>query len=203
MKKGNGEVGLVKYSVTKIVIYPNDVLRVKTKKIEAISTRLIEEIEELKKELVEAENGAGLAATQLGIEGRFFGIKDPTTKKVQVFINPEITKSFGEKAFPLIVRDDKTTEDFLEGCLSFPDYYGTVRRHLKIEVKWQELINKKLVTKKKTLDGFEAIVWQHEADHLDGILFVDWIGLEGGKFYRWKGEKKEEWDVNKVIEGKL
>ncbi|MFA6602355.1 MAG: peptide deformylase [Candidatus Shapirobacteria bacterium] len=189
--------------MTKIVTYPNDVLRIKTKPIEKVQAKLIREIDELKKELVGAENGAGLAATQLGIEGRFFGIKDPVTKKVKVFINPEITKTYGEKAYPVIVKDDKTSEDFLEGCLSFPDYYGTVRRYLKIDVKWQELINKKLVTKKKALGGFEAIVWQHESDHLDGILFVDWIDLEGGKFYRWRGEKKEVWDVKKVIEGKL
>jgi peptide deformylase len=189
--------------VSKIIVYPNPVLRVKTEKIKEVTADLAEDIKALEEELVKAENGAGLAATQMGKERRFFGIKDSATKKVKVFINPKILRTWGEKTYPMLVRDDKTNEDFLEGCLSFPDYYGTVKRYLKILVRWDEVEGGKLVGKEKELNGFEAIVWQHESDHLDGVLFVDHIKRDGGKFYRWKGDKKEEWSVERVIEGAL
>jgi len=51
----------------------------------------------------------------------------------------------------------------------------------------------------KILEGFEAIVWQHESDHLDGVLFVDRVKEEGGKFYLWKEEKKVPMDVNEIL----
>ena len=49
------------------------------------------------------------------------------------------------------------------------------------------------------LNGFEAIVFQHELDHLDGILFIDYIKRDGGKFYKFVGEKKVEWSIDKVV----
>ncbi|MDD4938004.1 MAG: peptide deformylase [Candidatus Shapirobacteria bacterium] len=192
--------------MSKILIYPNKILRKKTKEIVKIDEQLIKEIDLLSKELAGAENGAGLAAPQIGISKRFFGIKDGE-KKVKVFINPKIKAASGERVYPMMVKEKsvdtksstETMEDFLEGCLSFPDFFGTVKRWLKIKVEWMELIDKKFVPKVQELTGFEAIVWQHESDHLEGKLFVDYIKLEGGKFYKWVGEKMVEWDVNKVI----
>ena len=160
-----------------------------------MTTALIKEIEELKKILVKSENGAGLAATQIGSVGRFFGLKNLNKKKTEIFINPKIVKTWGEKVYPKIIKDKNKTEDFLEGCLSFPNYYGTVRRYLKIEVEWMELRTPpmpRLRRASKILEGFEAIVWQHEADHLDGILFIDHIKRNGGKLYWWEGETKKE-----------
>ena len=96
--------------------------------------------------------------------------------------------------------------DFLEGCLSFPDLFGTVKRYLKIEVVWEEIVaignppkTKVLRRASKILEGFEAIVWQHESDHLEGILFVDRIKEEGGKFYLWTEDKKVLMDVDEIL----
>jgi len=178
-------------------------LRSVTPMIEVVDSKLVDDIAELEKILKNSDNGAGLAATQIGLNRRFFGLKDTKTKKVEVFINPEIEAVFGEKTYPMIKVEGKKDENFLEGCLSFPDYYGTVKRFLKVLVGWEEIEGGKLVYKEKELDGFEAIVWQHEADHLDGVLFVDHIKKEGGKFYRWIGDVKQVWDVGRVIEGKL
>lgn len=186
-----------------IVLFPDKALRIKTEKVGYLSDGLLKGIEEVKEVLAVSENGAGLAATQLAINQRFFGIKDAKTKEVSVYINPQITGVYGKSEYPVLVGKDHKEEDFLEGCLSFPNYYGTVKRFLKIEAKWQIIKNGQLKDKKGTLSGFEAIVFQHELDHLNGVVFVDRIQDEGGKFYKIVNEKLEKWDVDEVIKGKL
>jgi peptide deformylase len=178
----------------KIVIYPAKILRQKPEKLEIVDKQLLEEIGDLKKILEGGENAAGLAATQIGVNKRFFGSKELSDGKARIYINPKVEKNYGEKVFPKIVRDDKKEEDFLEGCLSFPGYFGTVKRFLEIDVSWDEINLKKqgLIRRKKKLGGFEAIVWQHENDHLDGIVFVDHVKKDKGKFFKEvNGEMKE------------
>ena len=51
-----------------------------------------------------------------------------------------------------------------------------------------------------TMEGFEAVVFQHEADHLDGVLFVDHIKNDRGKLYKFMGKKMVDWSVDKVLE---
>lgn len=188
----------------KILIYPNSVLRTKTEEIAAVDRNLIKEIADLVAVLNKSENGAGLAATQIGIKKRFFGLKETETRKVKVIINPKIETVWGEKTFPMLIKDDNKEENFLEGCLSFPNYYGTVKRYLKIKASWDELKKNKFSRVSKILGGFEAVVFQHESDHLDGVLFVDHVKEDGGKLYKWDEEKKMvKWDVKKVIKGEL
>lgn len=184
--------------MSKILVYPNKILREKTQEIKKIDKKLKTEISLLKKELEGAENGAGLAAPQIGISKSFFGIKGED-KKVKIFINPKIKITFGDRVCPKLINDKKEEEDFLEGCLSFPDFFGTVKRFLKISVEWVEIKDKKLVSKVKELTGFEAIVWQHESDHLDGILLIDHLKNEGGKLFKWNGKEMVEWSVEKII----
>jgi len=170
----------------KIVIYPAEILRQKTKDVENIDRRLLEEINDLKKILKNGENAAGLAAPQIGISKRFFGSKEISNGEALVFINPKIEKNYGGKVYPKIVGENKKEEDFLEGCLSFPKYFGTVKRFLKVDVSWDEIDSAKqnLKRKYKSLNGFEAIVWQHESDHLDGIVFIDHVKKNKGKLYK-------------------
>lgn len=165
----------------------------------AVDRGLLAEIADLKRLLGSNENGAGLAATQIGVARRFFGLKNRDNQEVRIFINPKVEKTYGERVYPWIVKEGGKKEQFLEGCLSFPDYYGTIRRYLKIDASWQEIDGEKLVSKSGTLGGLEAIVFQHEADHLDGVLFVDHIRRDRGKFYKWVGEEKIEWKVEEVI----
>ena len=175
----------------KIVIYPAEILRQKTEEVKEVDKKLLSEIEDLKKILKNGDNAAGLAAPQIGLNKRFFGSKELGKENVLVFINPKIEKVYGEKVYPKIIDENKKEDDFLEGCLSFPGFYGTVKRFLNIDVSWQEVDSTKqnLIKKNKTLGGFEAIVWQHESDHLEGIVFVDHIKEEGGKFFKDIGGK--------------
>jgi len=179
----------------KIVIYPAEILKEKTGEIKSVDKKLLVEIEDLKKILKNGDNAAGLAAPQIGLNKRFFGSKELGKGDVKVFINPKIEKIYGEKVYPKLIDENKKEEDFLEGCLSFPGFFGTVKRFLKIEVSWQEIEKGKLVTKNKILDGFEAIVWQHESDHLEGIVFIDHIKEENGKFFKDIAGKMEKWNL--------
>ncbi|MEI8068029.1 MAG: peptide deformylase [Candidatus Shapirobacteria bacterium] len=198
----------------KILVYPNKNLRIKTPEILGIDKKLLLEIRDLSKVLEKGSNAVGLAATQIGLQKRFFGIKDVESKKISIFLNPKIEKSYGEKVFPKVIKESSADaadsaeastakEDFLEGCLSFPNYFGTAKRYLKLDVSWQEIGKDGLVKKFKTLDAFEAIVFQHESDHLDGIVFVDHVKEDGGKFYKAVEDKMILWDVEKVVNGKL
>lgn len=187
-----------------IVLYPQEILRQKTKKVVKVDDQLISDVQELAQVLEASPNGAGLAAVQIGINQRFFGIKNSKTKKSKILINPEIIERMGSKDWIKIkseknLAEDKVKDDdFLEGCLSFPEVYGTVKRWLKIKVVWQELIKGRLRKKNKEMIGFEAIVFQHELDHLEGILFIDHIKKDGGKIYRQIGEKIVEIKLEEV-----
>ena len=181
----------------KIVIYPAEILRKKTEEIKEVDQKLFLEIEDLKKLLQDGNNAAGLAAPQIGLNKRFFGSKELGKEgKISIFINPKIEKTYGEKVYPKLVDEDKKETDFLEGCLSFPGFFGTVKRFLDLDVSWQVVEKGKLITKTKKMSGFEAIVWQHEFDHLEGIVFIDHIKEEGGKFYKDVGGKMEKTEIS-------
>lgn len=181
----------------KIVMYPDPVLRKETEVVVKVDKKIISEVEELKKILMNSENGAGLAAPQIGISKKILGIKE--NGRVRVLINPRLEKKWGEKVYPKMADENGNESDFLEGCLSFPDLYGTVKRYLKIEASWEEIEGGKLVKKNGILEGFGAIVWQHENDHLEGILFVDHVKEDGGKFYLWKDREKVPMNVDEVL----
>ena len=78
----------------------------------------------------------------------------------ETFINPNITKKSSEKS------------KHEEGCLSIPDFYAEIQRPSIIEVEWSDLKGK---INKETMTGLRAICMQHEIDHLDGILFIDYL----------------------------
>jgi len=103
--------------------------------------------------------GIGLAANQVGITQRFFGIGHDSFdnfKKPTILYNARMTKISEE------------VEIGEEGCLSFPGTYYNVYRAKEIEVEWQNMTGETLGAK---LKGLEARVFQHELDHINGITF--------------------------------
>lgn len=102
------------------------------------------------------EDGVGIASPQIGKNIR--AIVVDLGKKVDCYINPEITKT-----------SEKMIESE-EGCLSVPGKFGIVKRHKKISVR---ALNRHGRLVEMDLKKFQAIVFQHEIDHLDGILFID------------------------------
>ncbi len=141
----------------KIVTYPDPVLMRKAAPIEEIDNNICEIAQKMLDTMYDA-CGIGLAAPQIGLSKRLV-VMDATGQKTgeRVFINPQIIEERGE-----------TVEE--EGCLSFPDVMGNVKRSQYVTVTAYNLEGKKLEIE---AEGLLSRVWQHEIDHINGRLFIE------------------------------
>lgn len=130
------------------------VLREKCKEVKTFNAELWQLLADMK-ETVRAENGAGLAAPQIGLPLRVVVID--VDEGFYELINPVIIATRGEQVGP-------------EGCLSVKGKQGTVRRPYKVKAEYRDRNGKK---HKLTADGFFARAVCHELDHLDGVLYTD------------------------------
>jgi len=149
--------------------YPDPVLNQVAQPV----TDIDETIKALAQDMVEtmyAAPGVGLAAPQVGVSKRLIVIdcapKDEPSQLI-IAVNPEI-----------VSRDGEQFEE--EGCLSVPGYYCRIHRAERISVRFLDLQGQ---TVEMDVEGFLAVAFQHEIDHLDGILFVDHLSsLKKGMF---------------------
>ena len=140
----------------------DDILSKKCREVEKID----EKIKELGQDMLDTtykNDGIGLAACQVGMLKRIIVydikyIEEGAKKEGHILINPKITSR------------SKSMIEVEEGCLSFPDIYENVLRHEKVTVEYTDIDGKK---KKINAKEIEAVVIQHEIDHLDGIVFLD------------------------------
>lgn len=118
----------------------------------------------LKPELDNNINSVGISAIQIGIPLRIFVIRN--NGKDDIFINPSFT--------PVFKKGISKKRSDTEGCLSFPDIFCLIERYLKIYINGFKLIDNEIVKIKNEtiLKDFEAIVFQHEYDHLEGITLL-------------------------------
>lgn len=158
-----------------VVKAPNPKLRIQTKTVKKITPALLQTLKEMIKltKTFKDPEGVGLASTQVGLNERFFVAKDGN-KFISV-INPKI------------LSQTKTTKQYFEGCLSTPNLWGEVKRHTAIKVSYLTPEGKTITT---ALKGIMAWIFQHEIDHLDGILFQDRVLQQKGKFYKFSGKDK-------------
>lgn len=142
----------------KIVFYPDPVLRTKADPIEAVDAE-IRAVAAKMLQLMREAAGVGLAAPQVGLSWRLF-VANPTGQPVddQILINPRLTEV------------DRATDRAEEGCLSIPDVTAVVSRSKRVTIEAMNL-DGQLFTMPG--DGLMARIWQHELDHLDGVLIVD------------------------------
>jgi peptide deformylase len=107
--------------------------------------------------------GVGIAAPQVGINRRVIMVQrfDKEEKPFEFYYNIEIKKTYGEKVVGW------------EGCLSIPAGYGQVERWQDIDIEYDAEVDGKIVRKSENIKGFTAVIFQHETDHLNGILFID------------------------------
>jgi peptide deformylase len=147
-------------AILSVLRFPDEKLRTKAQPVTEVNDEIRSIISDMF-ETMYAENGVGLAATQVDIHQRIVVI-DVSENKEQpyVLINPEIIRK----------SDDTIINE--EGCLSVPGCYAKVDRNVDVTVKALDENGKEF-----TLDGEEllAICIQHELDHLNGILFVDYL----------------------------
>jgi len=154
-------------SKLKILKYPDPILKKRCEKIKEITP----EIRELALDMTETltkNQGAGLAAPQVGVLKRIIVVQ--LGEGTKAFVNPEI------------IKKTKEAEIFEEGCLSFPGVYLKIKRAKGVEIKAIDLDGKEIQIKTK---GLVARIFQHEIDHLDGVLFVDRIPF----WRRWRIKK--------------
>lgn len=132
----------------------NEALRKESREVKNISNRIITLLDDMK-ETLEVENGAGLAAPQVGVLRQIAVVRHED--EYYEIINPKILSSSGE-----VILE--------EGCLSVPEVWGPVKRPETITVSYMDRDGK---MNEKEISGMPARIFCHEIDHLHGVLFVD------------------------------
>jgi peptide deformylase len=151
------------------IIYASDpTLRQKAKKVREFDKKLHKLIDDMVETMLDAP-GIGLAAPQVATSQRVIVVRLPDDE--------EAVEEYGDQAGvlyevvnPEIVKTSQDTVDGVEACLSIPGYFGLVERHVSVTVRGQDRHGKP--TRIKAYDWL-ARVFQHEIDHLDGILYTD------------------------------
>ena len=146
----------------KIVIEPDPILRKESEPIEKVDNDLRKLLDDML-ETMYAAPGIGLAAVQIGILKRLIVIdisKDKEKKNPLFLINPEI------------VSKSKNTSIYEEGCLSLPGHFAEIERPSECQINFLDYNGKK---KEITAKGLLSTCIQHEVDHLNGILFIDYL----------------------------
>ncbi len=160
-------------SYQEILIFPDDRLRRVAAPVDRFDTDLARRVEDMLETMYE-ERGVGLAATQIDFHRRLF-VADCSDDgdDPRVFINPEIVERIG-------------SVDSEEGCLSIPGIRETVSRAERVQVRALDVEGKPFELE---TDGLLSICIQHELDHLDGKLFIDYLSPLKRQRIRKKMEK--------------
>src|SRR5215203_4344108 len=153
-------------ALREIIILPDKQLRLVSKPVEKVTTEIRKLADDMFETMYDAP-GIGLAAIQVAQPLRLITMdlakKDEegeTTPRPRVFINPEIVSSSEEFSV------------YEEGCLSIPEYYEEVERPAQVRIRFTDLDGKVI---EENADGLFATCIQHEIDHLNGVLFVDYL----------------------------
>lgn len=149
-------------TVKTILTEPNPILRQISKTVEKVGIEEQELMDDMLETMYSA-NGIGLAAIQIGIPKRIIVMdisNDKNKKKPMYFVNPVIKNKDNSKAI------------YEEGCLSVPNQFAEIERPKKCEVEYLDYNGKKETIQ---ADGLLATCIQHEMDHLEGILFIDYL----------------------------
>ena len=151
-------------AILEILTHPDPRLRIKSKPVSKFDAEFQQLVDDMLETMREAP-GVGLAAPQIGeplqlvvIEYNEFEEDEDVRPKRYVLVNPQFTW----------FSEEKVTD--LEGCLSVPGFTGTVERSEAVSLKAQNRFGKPV---KLSVDGWLARIFQHEIDHLNGVLYID------------------------------
>jgi peptide deformylase len=149
-------------SIKTILTEPNKLLRQVSKPVEIVGKEEQQLMDDMLETMYDA-NGIGLAAIQIGVPKRIIVMdisKDDQKKEPRFFVNP------------VIRNKDKINCTYEEGCLSVPNQFAEIDRPSKCEVEYLDYYGDKKVL---NAEGLLATCIQHEMDHLEGILFIDYL----------------------------
>lgn len=169
--------------IREVITYPNKLLRTKSKNVECFDEELHTLLDDMYETMID-ESGVGLAAIQVAIPLNVLIINLPNEEDIQEkedlieAINPIITHKDGELVFT-------------EGCLSVPGFTEDIKRAKDIKVEFFDRFGEK---KSMECEGFLAVAWQHEMEHLEGHLFIENLSLNKRKKFEkeWKKKLKEK-----------
>ncbi|HKK16262.1 MAG TPA: peptide deformylase [Gammaproteobacteria bacterium] len=162
-----------------VLHFPDARLRIKATAVTEIDDAIRQLASDMR-ETMYAENGIGLAATQVNVQKRVVVIDLSENRDQPItLVNPEILASEG-------------TEQMQEGCLSVPGYFDLVERAERIRLRYLDLNGK---TVELETDGLLAVCVQHEIDHLNGKLFIDYLSPLKRQRLKKKAEKQEKLQV--------
>lgn len=149
-------------TIRPLVILPDPLLRKASEPVATVTAEIRQLADDMLETMYDAP-GIGLAAVQIGVMQRVVVIdlaKPEEEKTPMVFLNPEI------------IAESDETNIHEEGCLSIPEYYEEVERPASVTVRYMGLDGK---SHELEADGLMATCIQHEIDHLDGVLFIDYL----------------------------
>ncbi len=174
--------------ILKIVSSSHPALRQKAKEIKKIDKKIKSLAQDLIDTLAAQKDpeGVGLAACQVGKPLSMFAFLDKDNK-IRVVINPKVISYTQDDS-----KKQKKKDKILEGCLSLPNFYGNVKRPIKVILEYQNLEGTK---KKESFTGFQAHIIAHEIDHLNGVLFTDHILKEKKPLFEYKNGEWEEVEI--------
>lgn len=177
----------------RIVNVPHPVLANPTKTVDKIDEEIRKFVYEMEETLASQSDpqGVGLAANQVGRDLSIFIIKKSPQADTQVFINPRIIRTDPVRVSPSKGKSRKNGEK-LEGCLSIPRIWGPVKRSSKVLIEYQDLNSQ---SHKRWFKGFEAVIIQHEMDHLNGVVFTQRSMEQNAPLYKEVDGKLKNFEI--------
>ena len=172
-----------------ILVYPNPMLRKKSKDVEVFDKELHTLLDDMNETLI-SSGGVGLAAVQIGELKNVLLLNlpviDPNDESKDIILAENLIEAINPK---ILFKDGEQIHQ--EGCLSVPGYYDDIKRFYDITVSYFNRDGKKITIK---INEFEAVAWQHEMEHLEGHIFIENLSfLKRKKFEKeWKRKIKEE-----------
>ena len=169
-------------ALRKIVLDGDEILRKKCREVPEVNDRIRQLLDDMI-ETMRLFRGAGLAANQVGVPIRMIVLEPESDKKDRgnkksdalILINPVIVKS----------EEEEIAE---EGCLSLPKFYEYIKRAKKVSVKGLSTAN---IPFEMECDGHMARAFQHEIDHLNGVLFIDYLSPIKRNLFKKRYVKKD------------
>ena len=169
-------------TIKSIITEPNKILRQKSKTIKKVGKEEQKLMDDMLETMYHA-NGIGLAAIQIGVPKRIIVMdisKEQQKKTPMYFVNP------------VIVNQNLEKSTYEEGCLSVPNFFAEIDRPKKCKVKYLDYNGQKKTLK---AEGLLATCIQHEMDHLEGILFIDYLSkLKKSMIVKKLLKRKEQFD---------
>jgi peptide deformylase len=167
----------------KIVQVPHSILTEKVKPVAKIDRKLETIVRKMVTTLENEKDpeGVGLAANQVGLNIALFIMKSSKKAPLFVCINPEIISLEKSTSPKKKIEKKSGSKARLEGCLSIPRLWGYIERSPKVHLRFTDLEGKQ---HERTFSGFEAVIVQHEMDHLEGIVFTQRVLEQKRKLYQ-------------------